>query len=185
MKKAYKLYKSNVQHLEVVEKDREFYRKERRGGIWDFSDPSSKKTEWRPLEFYMTNPLAPKPDIWHLSNDILILEETALAALDSVIEECGELYDQPVDGRVAAAFHVQRIVLPTSEDWDRDPVFEYDMGPIIHSIIMTGGSLSVVSGATSPELDFKSIVEANGLSGISFSEEMDLSRFYDSSERNE
>ncbi|MEZ6056494.1 MAG: hypothetical protein R3C01_07295 [Planctomycetaceae bacterium] len=183
MAKVYQLFSGEyVQHLAVAEESREFYTSQSRrrsNGIWDFGSGGSKKDCWQPISLYIREPLEEPADIYKFSSSVLILEQRARDALAPVIESCGEVYEQPVEGRKCYVLNVMRFCEEPvgKDDFPEDGLY-YPLEGVDSSIVRRpGGRVIAVSGVTPPELDFKLLVEKHNLKGLWFREVWDSENY--------
>lgn len=183
MAKVFQIYSGeDRQRLECAENSREYYRRESRrgsGGAWDFSDGRSKIGTWKPLDLYVPNSLDAPSDIYNFNNRSLILEERAKNVLLPVIASCGEMYEQAFEDRMLYVFNILKFTSDPlgNDDSPEDGLF-YDLAGVDTSLARLSWVIPVaISGVTSPELDFKLLVEKHNLKGLSFREVWDSENY--------
>ncbi|MEZ6056495.1 MAG: hypothetical protein R3C01_07300 [Planctomycetaceae bacterium] len=102
MPSVYRISKAaGFQSLEPV--DEEEYQRKREEGAWAFTG-RRYRGEWTPIELRRSGEGA-SPDIWTFRNTILI-EENAIQPLGLYIEQTGNFYAVPFEGRELLAVHV-------------------------------------------------------------------------------
>ena len=109
----------------------------------------------------------------------MFLEAKARDILSPIIQEIGEIYEQPFQNRILYLFHVLNTVdaREGDDDWPEEGLVYHFEGVKGSLFRLPWGSLCAVSGLTPPELDFKHVVETNNLTGLLFREVWDSESF--------
>ena len=176
MPKVYRvLFDEKYQSLESVDKDA--YRQARKGS-WRFDGYPAEDT-WTPLEVYVRQPTLDKPDIWAIA-DTIAFEPEAAIVVQLCLDQAGEQLKLPFDGRELVVLNVTYVIDVLGKEASE---YDEDLPHMIDEYVFHGSRLDysifkipqtqmseilTVEGLSSPEEEFKPLVEKHNLKGRRF-----------------
>jgi hypothetical protein len=141
--------------------------------------------KWKPIEFYIDNPLLPRPDFYSLGVGAFVCNERARVVGGEPLEMTGELFPVTVEGE-KGTFYVYNctnclnVVDPENSVWEtlgefkllgKPAFFGERFGEESLFKIPQNGASNIYCLERSGEADdgeFKAIVEKHGLTGLEF-----------------
>jgi len=136
---------------------------------------------WTPLQAYVRRPTLKKPDIWGIANTVAF-EPKAASILQLCLDQAGEQFKLPFEDRNLVLLNVTYVIdCLDKQHSDFDPdlphiiehhAFHADrLDYSLFKIPETRASeILTVEGLSSPNEEFKPLVEKYGLKGVRFEE---------------
>ena len=162
------------QSLEFSDFDAGFEAEEE--GCWKI-DGNPVGDNWEPLSVKIASPKSPKPDLWPVAGTYA-LEKRAAEILAPVLDKCCELLPLPFEDRELLVINITAVVdCFDMENGVCHPEFTYLIEEyafveqlITHSLfkIPQNHAYSLAAGDTGNSVEFKSLIEENGLKGVMF-----------------
>jgi hypothetical protein len=150
-------------------------------------DGSGRVKSWTAPEVFVLHPLLAKGDFMHLAPGTIVARPRALELLAKQFEMAGEILPLQHEGESLGVLNVTECINALDEDrtvwlldggsgrrvFPKSYVFRSDRftdAPLFKIPPTCRGELLTVEGLRDPEDEFKTLVEANGLTGLRFVE---------------
>ena len=168
---------ARYQRLEPVNKD-DFLNASKNG--WAF-DGTSHADDWEPLEMFVREPMLDRPDVWQIAGSFAF-EDHAADIVQLCLDQTSEQFKLPFEDRILIVPNVTYVIDCLDKhqsDYDEElphMISEYSFHEdrldfSLFKIPETRMSeLLTVEGVSSPDEEFKPLIEKHGLKGLQFQE---------------